>query len=327
MRRLAVLVIDIALLLLGKGAYIVFYLLGWRFIYKIGRLTGDVNYLLNARKRRIIQNEIAMLFGSRFDREKVKDIAKRSFENYYKRQIETIFFGCLDKQTVEKMIHSEGLENIELALSKEKGVIILLSHFGSFLLPLPFLGYRGYKVNQITGKQIHTSLISERIWKWRRREANKLPIKFLQANTFFRPAYKALNNNEIVVVAFDGRDSSRWVTTDFFQRKARFSPGPFELARRTGAVILPTFTIREKNGFHKLVLKPSFSLAYWPDQEQAIAADIRNFSELFTRYIEKYPCHFAMVLYKLISMNEEGIGNSFFVDEYNEHHPNHSNSS
>jgi lauroyl/myristoyl acyltransferase len=295
MSGMAISAVDNSILLLGKFAYVLFYLFGWQFMNALGGLIGDSMYLLDRQKREITKAELTTLLGSRL-KESIEDVTRKSFQNYYKRLTEMIFFGALTKRRVERIIRAEGLENLDRALSKGKGAILLLSHFGSFLLPLPFLGFKGYKVNQITGKQIHSSLLAERGWVWRKKEADKLPIMFLQANTFFRPVYKALNNNEILVIAFDGRDSSRWVTTDFLQRKARFSPGPFELARRTGAEILPTFTIREKRGFHKLILKP------------------RTFSELFASYIARYPCHFGMVLYKLRQMKEAGMGAPFFLE-------------
>jgi len=210
-------------------------------------------------------------------------------------------------------VHAEGLENLDIALSRGKGVILLLSHFGSFLLPLPFLGYRGYNINQITGKQIHTSLIAERMWRWRKKDADKLPINFIQADKFLRPVYKALMNNEIVVMAFDGRDGSKWAVTEFFERKVRFSTGPFELAKNTGATIIPTFTIRMKNGTHKLVLESPFKLTNVNQTESALLYDTRRFAKLFARYIEESPSHFGMVLYRLKSMLKMGGDSPFFV--------------
>ncbi|MEW6416563.1 MAG: lysophospholipid acyltransferase family protein [Nitrospirota bacterium] len=294
--------------------YIIFYLLGWRFISIVGKLVGDVVYILNSRKMEILEEELSLLFGNRFDERRIKDITKRSFENYYKRQIESVFFGSLNKHTLNKIIHVEGIENLDSAISKGKGVILLLSHFGSFLLPLPSLGYMGYKVNQITGRQIHSSLLAERIWIWRKRKAERLPVKFIQGGKFLRPVYKALKNNEVVAIAFDGRDGSKWVAVDFFERKALLSSGPFELARKTGATIIPAFIIREKNDTHKLVLESPFKLSEDRDIGKALANDTRNFAELFANYIVKYPCHFGMVLYKLKKIKAAAIDNPFFVE-------------
>ena len=313
-RRLAIIILDVVFRLCGTGIHLILYLLGWRFIYFAGRLTGDIFYLLNSRKRKITEEELALLFSNKFDRRKIRDITRKSFENYYMRQIETIFFGALNKHRINKIMHVEGIENLDNALSKGKGVILLLSHFGSFLLPLPLLGYMGYKVNQVTGRQKHSSIISERIWVWRKNEANKLPVHFIQAGKFLRPLYKALKQNKIVAIAFDGRDGSRWTSTNFFERKAYFSSGPFELARKTDAIIIPTFVVRDKNGFHTVVLYKSFELSNESDIEKALSIDTQRYSDIFAKYIARYPCHFGMILYKYKKMRAAGIGKPLFLE-------------
>lgn len=299
MKSLLTFLIDKALWLFGKGINLLYLLLGLRFIHLSGRLAGRFFYFLNIRKRRVVDGEISLLFCNKVDRVKVKHITKRSFENYYKRRIETVFFGRLRKEELTRMIQAEGIENLDLALSKGKGVILLLSHFGSFLLPLSYLGYMGYQVNQITGRQRHDSLLAERIWIWRKKEADRLPVKFIQVDRFLRPVYEALRNNEIIAIAFDGRDGSDWATVDFFGEKARFSTGPFDLARRTGATVIPAFIIRKKDDTHRLVLEQQFKMFDNPDIEESIIIDTRNFAEIFADYVKRYPCHIGMILDKL----------------------------
>ena len=316
MRRFATFVLDTAFLLLGRAAHVVFHLFGWRFISFTGKLSGDIVYLLNRRKRTETAEEIRLLFGARFGEERIKGITRRSFENYYRRQVETVFFGSLDRETIERIIRCEGRENLDGALEKGKGVILLLSHFGSFLLPLPYLGFMGYRVDQVTGRQIHASLAGERFWEWRKREAEKLPVRFLQVGRFLRPLYQALGRNETVAIAFDGRDGSRWAVVDFFGRKARFSTGPFELARRTGAAIIPTFVVREADNTHRIVLEPPFELSDEADTERALAEDTRRFAGIFSRYIGEYPCHFGAVLYIMKKMRDSGIKKPLFVESY-----------
>ena len=82
----------------------------------------------------------------------------------------------------------------------------------------------------------------------------------MQVDRFLCPIYNALRNNELFAVAFGGRDGSKWVTTNFFERTALFLSGPFELARRKGSTILPAFVIRGRNLTTRLFL--SFLLSY-----------------------------------------------------------------
>jgi KDO2-lipid IV(A) lauroyltransferase len=314
MRRTTILIVDAVFWLSGKLGYLIFYISGWRFLSFVGRFIGSIIYCYNKRTRDTIKDELKLLFGKRFDKEEIEYITKMSFKNYYERQIETIFFGAMNKHRINSIMTVEGIENLDSALSKGKGVILLLSHFGSFLLPLPFLGHMGYNVNQIVGKQINSSFIAERLWVWRKKEADRLPVNFIQVDRFLRPLYKALKDNEIIAIAFDGRDSTKWVTTKFFERKALFSPGPFELARKTGATIIPTFVVRTITGTHRLILEPGLKLSTQRDKESALYLDTERFTEIFCNYIAKYPCHFAMVLYKVRKGQLDGVNNPFYAE-------------
>ena len=298
-RRLATGVIDAGLIVCGWFLSLIHRCLGWRGIGFWGKLAGDGLYFADRNRRRIIAEELTRLFGGRFEQVRIRSIARRSCEHFSMRLFETVFFGSLDRRTTEELARAEGIPHIDEALARGKGVILLLSHFGSFLLPLPFLGFRGYAVNQITGKQVHRSLVAERIWLWRKREADRLPVRFRQVERFLRPVYQALKGNEIVAIAFDGRDSTTWAVVDFFGRRARFSTGPLELARRTGAAIVPTFVIREPGGRHRIEFLEEFRLSATSAAENAESEDAQNFARLFESYVEKYPCHFGMVLYNL----------------------------
>ncbi|MBI5642827.1 MAG: lysophospholipid acyltransferase family protein [Deltaproteobacteria bacterium] len=317
MKRFLIPAIDLGLRISVAAANFLFRLLGWRFICVAGKCLGDAFYRLRSDKKRIVEEEIRLLFGPRFGAREAAAIAKNSFENHYMRHIETVFFGRLDKAMLDKVMRVDGIGHIDAALKKGKGVILLLSHFGSFLLPLPFLGYRGYKVNQITGKQEHRSVIGERIWLWRKSEADWLPVKYIQVGKFLRPLYEALEANEIVAVAFDGRNGTKWAEADFFERKAIFSTGPFELARRTGAAIIPTFTVRGKDNVHRLYIEPEFRLSDDPDTEKALKDDIKRFTSIFAGYIERHPAHFGMVLYTVKRDFETGAGKPLFVENVN----------
>lgn len=314
MRQIALMAFDSLLSLFGKFLYGIYYLLGRRFVLLIGKFIGDGIYYFNRNLREMTKKEIALLFGKRYEGVRLDNLTRRSIEHFYSRNLETFFFGVLTREGISEILEVDGIENLEAALSRGKGVILLISHFGSFMLPLPFLGFQGFKVNQITGKQLHRSIIEERIWAWRKREADKLPVKFIQADKFLRPIYNALKDNEIVAIAFDGRDGLKLVPTTFFERTALFSAGPFELARRTGSAILPAFVIRKKDLTHRLVFEPLFGLSDDPNKERALRYDTGKFAKLFADYIERYPCHFGWLLFKIKKLQKADIAYKLFQD-------------
>jgi KDO2-lipid IV(A) lauroyltransferase len=313
MRRIGRLLADAALACAQKAVDATYRLFGMRLICLAGRLAGDVIYLADGARRRATAAELSALLRGRYGEGEIRGITRRSFENHYMRIFETAFFGSLDRARLDRVIRAEGVKNLDDALSRGRGVILLLSHFGSFLLPLPYLGYRGYRVYQITGRRIRGSRLADRIWAWRKKQADRLPVGFIQAGRFMRPLYEALKGNAIVAVAFDGRDGTRWAEADFLGRKALFSTGPFELAQRTGAAILPVFTVRDGAASHRLMIYPPFDVTRGEGSEAA-SADAAGFAAIFADHVARYPCHFGMVLYKLRMERLSGAGVPFFAE-------------
>jgi len=267
--------------LAGKGLYGLYSLLGWRIFSKAGSLLGTVFFFFKPKKRAMAQEEIQFLFNDTLGPHQLKSITRKSFQNYYKRQVETVFFGALTPWLIKKIVRVRGMENLDIALSGGKGVILLLSHFGSFLLPLPVLGFNGYRINQITGRQHHASWLSESIWKWRHREADKLPVGYFQADRFLRPVYKALRNNEIVAIAFDGRDGSAYDEIRLLDRKAAISPGPLTLALKTGAAIVPAFVVRQPDDTQQLFLEKPFEGHCNDFSKSCLAESMNWFADIF----------------------------------------------
>jgi len=314
MRRFKILFIDTCLWIGGKVAYALFSLLGWRFVHWTGRWVGNGVALVDSGRRDWAHRQCHEAFDLEFAPEKVSAVVRESFQHYYMRQMEMLFFGAMTRPRTDKIARAERLQHLDEALSRGKGIILLLNHFGSYLLPLPFLGHRGYKVNQIAGKEISHSVLAERVQRWRKQEADKLPIKFVPVGTFLRPIFRALGENEIVVIAFDGVDASKWVVVDFLDKKVRFSPGPFQLARRTGAEIIPTFVIRQPAGWHQIILHEAFKLSQASDEDAASAEDTQRFADICAEYVKSHPVQLALHLHSRYKRGPSGENLPFFLE-------------
>lgn len=281
---------------------------------RVGALAGLALHRLNRTRRDETAGELRYLFAERLDEAEISDLTRRSFALYYMRQVETMFFGRLSEKTISEMVTAEGLENIDQALERGNGVIMLLSHFGSFLLPLPYLGYRGYRVNQVTGVQRHGSPIAETLWNWRKNEADRLPVSYIQVGKFLRPIYDALRRNEIVTLAFDGRDGTDYLPVDILGRKALISPGPINLALRTGAAIVPTFVVTRGDFTHRIYFHEPMVLTDTGSKDADLLTNLKAFTDLFTGFVLKYPCHYGLILNIMDREAQSGAAKPFFAD-------------
>ncbi len=276
-------------------------------LYALMNLGTTPYYLLSGAKRRILREETELLFGSRLGRDEKEQIARESVRMYLKRQAENLLFGRLTRSMLDRMTVIEGLEHIDRALGRGRGVILLLNHFGSFLLPLPVLGFKGDRVNQVTGKVLSRNTLADLIWRLRKREADRLPIQFIGVASFLRPVYDALRKGEIVAIAFDGREGKRWIPVKFIERTALFSPGPMNLARKTGAAIIPTFVVRRPDDRHRIIFMKEFDLTQTSDAEEALTIDTKRYAAILEDYVLRHPDHFGATLLDARRNAERGV--------------------
>ncbi len=276
-----------------------------KLLYQMASLCAYGFYFFAGEKKMMIE-ELQKIFKDKSS-EEIKQIAMQSFVMYFKRQVENIIYGRLTKGYLEKMVSIEGIENLKNAVGEGKGVIILLSHFGSHLLVLPALAFKGYRINQIAGPPVVERPINQKIFEIRKRDSTRLPITFLSSDQSLRSVFKALKNNELVAIAFDGRVGNKWIPVKMFNMKAMVSPGPVRIAIKTGATIIPTFIIRNSDNTHRLILEPPFELEFYEDEERILSANLQRLAEIFERYIQRFPCHYGMILQIMRERARSGV--------------------
>lgn len=287
-----------------------------RLLYSTVDIFSPLYCLFSKNKRELITEEVRRLYGDRCNQKQIESVVKNSFSIHAKRQVENLLFGQLTKDKLDRIVSIQGFDHLQQALRKNNGAILLLAHFGSFLLPLPVLGFKGYKVMQLGGKPLieGTRPIHKKIFELRKSETDKMPFQFSRADQYLGSVVRALKNNEIVVIAFDGRTGNKWIPVPLINRIAEFSPGPFNLAIKTGAAILPTFVVRGRDNNHTIVFEPPMDLEISEDQEEARKTSTERYSKIFERYLLRYPCHFASILYSVRQEAQRGLNRPLFID-------------
>lgn len=280
--------------------------LSW--VYFLATGMGLIASRIAVRKRKVLEGELRKIFSDRSP-EELDGMVRRSFVFYYKRQMENILFGYLTKARMGQMVSIQGLENLEATLRRGKGAIICLSHFGSFLLIPPALGFLGYRVNQVFGRPkvtTHLTPLMERILAIRRDSVSELPISFISADSHPRAVFSALKRNELVAIALDGRVSSKWVPVRMFNNETMMSPGPVRIAMTSGTPVIPSFIVRNNDDTHTIILEPPIVME--PSKnDKDIAENLQKLASRFEHYIKLHPCHIGMILQIMRDREKKGI--------------------
>lgn len=209
---------------------------------QIGRLLGKILYLSLKHRRHIAKVNIDLCFSSITEPERAK-LVKRIFEQNGIGVIETAMAWWSDPSAFEDRVSFAGLENIESALQKGKGVILLGGHYstldlGGLLVAQKFALHAMYRP--------HNNAMMERTI----RQGRLRCLKSLIHRSDFRTVVKTLRSNQIVWYAPDQDFGPRHsVFAKFFGIEAATVTVTERLAKISGAAVIPIAHHRKSNRY------------------------------------------------------------------------------
>ncbi len=283
-----------------------------KYVYLIARVIGAFLYHVAKKKRNMFEQELNFIFGGKLcDREKS---VQKAFKILTCNELEVLLFPVLNANNIYSFVTISGIENLDNALSNRKGAILLFAHFGANQMIMPAIGYKGYKMSQLSAPPMvwkeklpdkkFTSM-GEKVLTTRWKHELSLPVTHINIFGSLKKAFLCLKKNEVLGIAIDGGGGRKRLTSDFLGRKAQFSTGSIEIAMRTGCAVLPTFMLRKKSGHNKMIVEPPLSLVTTSDQ-RAIQKNIQLFAERLERFVLQHPDHYLNFLALRRFMSEHG---------------------
>jgi len=258
------------------------------FPLRFGEFLGSLLFYL-WRSRRKIAIENIEKSGVRGQGLGVRDIAKETFRNLGRSftEIVKIYYGI--GSGIIDSVKIEGVENLDNARAKGKGILFITGHCGNWELMatasaklLPFYGI---------ARQINNPYINKLIERIRQRYGTSVIYK----KGALKAVMKVLKNNESVGILMDQAVlSDEGYVIDFLGRGAWTTKMPALIARKTGAVVLPAFIHRTDKG-HKITIYPEVELSAIADKEKAVIEDTKKFSGFIERYIKEHPSEWLWI--------------------------------
>jgi KDO2-lipid IV(A) lauroyltransferase len=132
-------------------------------------------------------------------------------------------------------------DEIDQAMARGKGLVILTAHFGNFESGASRLGAKGYKV-VAPAERLRPEPLFELFC--RLREHHHMRLLPADSRETLRDLVAALKNNEIVVIVADRYVTGSSIEVPFFGEPARLPTSAIALAQRTGAPAQAVFSWR-----------------------------------------------------------------------------------
>jgi len=262
------------------------------FLYAFAKNIAALAYVFALKQKKIALDSLNIAFGREKSRQEIEKIAKDCFTYMAKSAVELMFF--FDKPHIlRQRVEIIGRQNLDKALIRGGGVILVSAHFGNFPLLLGRLAQEGYKVGGIMRPMRDAKV--EKIFLEKRERFGVKTIYSQPRNECVNNTIAALRNNELVFIPIDQNFGTGGVFVNFFGEKAATATGPVILAQRTGAAIIPCFIIREPDDKHKIIFEAELELLEGKDPQEAILINIQRLTDIIESYIRRYPAEWGWI--------------------------------
>lgn len=264
----------------------------YKKIYGFAVLIADLSYIFAGKQKKTAIESLTIAFGKEKTEQEIKQIARQAFIFMAKSAVELMFL--LDKPDILKSrVVISGKDNLDSALARGKGVILVSAHFGNFPLLLGKLAVEGYKAGGIM-RPMRDSRV-ERIFLKKREKFRVKTIYSQPRNECVAATIRALRNNEVLFIPIDQNFGTGGVFVDFFGEKAATATGPVIFAQRTNASLIPCFILRQKDDTHKIVFERPLELKQADTPRETVLLNIQALTNIIEAYIRKYPVEWGWI--------------------------------
>jgi Kdo2-lipid IVA lauroyltransferase/acyltransferase len=252
-----------------------------RTLYWIADRLAAIGYrcFRDFRHRSVANLRIAL--GDRVSAVVIDAMAQRSLRNFFRSCVELLIAIESSDDEMRKQITLVGRENLDAALAKGNGVLVLSAHLGNFFLVGSRLAVEGYATSVLVNQPRDGSFA---------KLVDAYRLKIRQQTIHARPRRAALRElsgilrkNQLAIVIVDEFRNGSGVEVPFFGGTVISRRGPATLALRTGAAIVPVYLIRQPDDGLKLIVEPELEL----DRSAKGSTEVQENTARVARWLER----------------------------------------
>ncbi|MEX0800636.1 MAG: lysophospholipid acyltransferase family protein [Dehalococcoidia bacterium] len=261
--------------------------------YALAGLAGRLSYLLTAGQRQNVIANLRQVMGKDAPESKVRAAARGVFVNVAKYYVDTVHMPHMDLQAFyDKRFRYEGFDEYFLpALAEGRGVVCLSVHLGNPELGAQGVLPRGVKVFALT-EPVKPPRLARLVNRLRSSKGNTFqPVGFAGV----KQAMLTLRKGGAVALMGDRDIDGPKARLPFFGRETLMPTGPMEVALRTGAAVIPTYTYRPGGTKIVGVMAPPMELERSGDTEKDAVTNTRRFLEWAERPIREHPDQWSVL--------------------------------
>uniref|UniRef100_A0A831TJA6 Lipid A biosynthesis acyltransferase n=1 Tax=Thermorudis peleae TaxID=1382356 RepID=A0A831TJA6_9BACT len=258
--------------------------------YWICRVIGLVLYLLKLRTSRAVLDNLRHVAPQRSWLWRQRQAARvfiTATMNYY----DLVRLRSVDRDRLTELIEVHGWPHLEAALARGKGVIVLSAHLGNFSVVAQYPATLGLQA-AVIAEQVQPP----ELFRYLARLRSAMGITVLPPGAgSVLPILRLLRKNGILLVAGDRDVTGHARIVRFFDAPASLPVGPVVLALRTGATLLPAYTVRRSTRKSVVFVEAPLELVRTGDEERDLDENMKLVARALERMIRVDPGQWSVL--------------------------------
>jgi len=251
--------------------------------YLIAHIVADIVYILSSRQRAIIADNIEHVLGPEVDNSTLKKTVRAVLRNAAKNYFDLIKIPRLKIDDIERSITTHGWHHLEEALNKGKGVMLVTAHLGSFDMGAQIFAVRSIKTTVLVESLEPVSLLNHVTTLRESKGVTFIPSK----PGVLEELIQSLRRGEAVLLACDRDIANNGLISDFFGEETTLPASAVLIAMRTGASVVPIFTLRRDDGRYDIYIEPAIDVI--AAGNRVVARNIEQIAGIMEKYIKNCP--------------------------------------
>jgi KDO2-lipid IV(A) lauroyltransferase len=257
--------------------------------YPASALAGTIGWHSRRHSRRNLVRNMLPLCGG--DQQQATVEAKRAYRNIGRYWVDLTTMPHRDYATFERD-HVRYVDEDRLDVLRGRDpVIIVGAHTGGAELILQAMSGRGRRFTALV-EDVQPPELGDYMNRMRSVAGGCFRPASLGG---VRAALEALRRGEVVGIMGDRDLQGTGVCVSLAGRGVRLPRGPWELARRTGAVVLPMFAARDWRDRFEVRVEEPFRVECGPDETVAVSDAARRFATLLEAHLLREPGQWTIV--------------------------------
>ncbi|MFH1797810.1 MAG: hypothetical protein ABH844_00460 [Candidatus Omnitrophota bacterium] len=253
--------------------------------YSLAAVISRMYFMFAGRDKEELRENLKIVFGTEVEKKQLDRYVFEVFFNFAKYLADFFKTFEIKEKYVNDNIKVQGSENLDKALEKGKGAIVVTIHLGNWELAGRVIGMLKYQVSAIALE--HEDKRVNELFVKQRAESGVKSIFVGKAE--IKECFKALKRNEVLGILGDKDYTSNGIYVDFFKKKARLPKGPAVFSLKTGAPIVFCVMVRGRSDEYQMYFKEPVFPEATDDYNKDLEIIMKKYIILFEESIQKYP--------------------------------------